>query len=241
MYLDESGTIETTDDTEFFVTTGAIFHENDLDHMKNSIQEYKDSYFIGRLRHAEIHLYQIWKGRGKFYGLNNSEKTALLDPLYNTISKLPFTIITVRINKSDFVKRHSAEDILVYGYMLLIERFDYFLREKSNKGIIRIDKTTPPDRVNLNDKDLSILKLINRIRKRGTRWQLPAEYIVEEPHFLHSHTRKGLQIADALSYCIGRKTNGMNDFDNYWNLIYSKFRKSKDGVIDGYGLITYPK
>lgn len=242
MYVDESGTVELTDQTQYFVTAGTIFHEDALDTMKTEIDTYKDTNFTGKMKFAEIHVYDIWKGRGKFFGLNLTQKRSILDPLYQSISNLQFTSIAVRIDKKKFAKRHNdPNEVLNYGYMLLIERFDYFLRENKSKGIIRIDKTTPPDKVNLNEKDDYILRIINRIRKRGTRWQTPAENIIEEPHFLHSHTRKGLQVADAVSYCITRKSNSMNDFDSYWNLIYPKFRKSTYGTVDGFGLITYPK
>jgi len=242
MYVDESGVREISDRTPFFVTTGAIFYEDNLYVMKNAIQDYKDNYFTGSLNGAEIHLYYMWRGKGRFHGLNQQQRIALIDPLYDLINKLQFTTIAVRIQKNKFALRHSnPSEILEYGYMLLVERFDYFLRDNNSKGIIRIDKSTMPYQANLNGKDSCILRLINRIRKRGTRWQPPAENIVEEPHFLHSHTRKGLQVADAVSYCITRKSNNTNDFDSYWDLIYPKFRRSEGGRVDGYGLITYPK
>lgn len=242
MYVDESGVMELSDPTTYFVTAGVIFHESDLDLMKNTVQNYKDNNFTGSLRGAEIHLYHMRKGRGRFRGLNLQQKIALLNPLYNDISTLPFTIIAVRVDKQKFARRHNdVSEILDYGYMLLTERFDYFLRENSSKGIVRIDRTTSPNQVNLNCKDSNILKLINNIRKRGTRWQPPADNIVEEPHFLQSHLRKGLQLADAVSYCVTRKSNNNVDFDTYWNQIHPKFRKSALGQIEGYGLITYPR
>ena len=125
--------------------------------------------------------------------------------------------------------------------MLLIERFDNFLVERDNKEIIRIDRTAAPNKVNLGPKDAYISKLINRIRKNGTRWQPPAISIVEEPDFIASHLRKGLQVADAVAYCINRKINSYSDFDIFWDKIYPKFRTDSNGDTAGYGFKIYPE
>jgi len=242
MYIDESGVSETTHPSQYFITTGTIFHENNLNSMKADIQDYKDTNFVGAFQNAEIHVYDMWKARNSFFGLSIPQKTALVDSLYNTISGLSCTIIAVRIDKQEFIQHHSnPAEILDYAYMLLVERFDNFLVENDEKGIIRIDQTTEPIEAFLNDKDSRILKIINKVRKKGTRWQRAAIDIIEEPNFLQSHVRKGLQVADAVSYCVNRKTNNHTDFDSFWNLIYPKFRTSQTGQVLGYGLITYPR
>jgi len=244
MYIDESGVSEITHPSQYFIVTDTIFDESDLNFMKDKIQNYKNINFFGTFQNAEIHLYDMWKTRNSFFGLSISQKTSLVDSLYNTIDSLSCTIIAVRIDKQRFVQLHSSSnpnEILNYAYMLLVERFDNFLVESGGRGVIRIDQITPPTEPFLNDKDSRILRIINKVRKKGTRWQRAAIDIIEEPHFLQSHARKGLQVADAVSYCVNRKTNNHTDFDNYWNLIYPKLRKSSSGLVRGYGLITYPR
>ena len=56
MYVDESGVESVRDNSNFFVTAGAIFHEDDLTTMKTDIQNYKDANFSGTHQDAEIHL-----------------------------------------------------------------------------------------------------------------------------------------------------------------------------------------
>lgn len=241
MYVDESGCPDIHDTTQYFVTCGTIFQDNDLTSMKERVQNYKDTHFTGALQNAEIHLYNMWKGNKEFYGLSSPQKKSLLDPLYNMINQLPCTIIATGIDKPKFVTRHRPDQILEYSYMLLVERFDNFLHENNSRGLIRVDQSTNPKDTTLNQKDSLIFKTINRVRKRGTNWQKPAVDIVEEPDFLHSHTRKGLQLADAVAYCTTRKTNNHSDFDTYWKLIYPKFRKNNSGTIEGYGFRIYPK
>jgi hypothetical protein len=242
MYLDESGVIETTHPSRYFITAGIIFHENTLSKMKKDVINFKKTNFVGNLYGAEIHTYEIRKARGKFLGITESKKHSLLNSLYTMVNNLDSTVIAIRIDKQKFVARHSDKnEILDYGYMLLAERFDNFLVENNEKGIIRIDISTSPNQTGLNCKDTKILKIINKVRKKGTKYQRAAIDIVEEPHFLKSHQRKGLQVADLVAYCTSRKTNNFTDFDAYWNLIYPKFRKSQNGKVEGYGLIAYPR
>lgn len=242
MYVDEAGVADLTHPSTYFITTGVIFHTDDLYSMKNQIQKYKDDYFIGTLENAEIHIHKIWQSKSEFTGMLPPAKISLLDPLYNLISNLPCTVIAVLIDKKKFTDRHSDPDqIHQYAYMILTERYDYFLRDNDSKGLIRIDRTSSPQELKLNCRDTNTLESINDIRKNGTYYHSPAIDIIEEPQFLHSHHRKGLQIADAVCYCVGRKSNGYKDFDKYWDLIYPKLRQSRYGQVGGFGFIIYPK
>lgn len=242
MYVDDSGTSDINDDTKFFVTDGAIIHENDLNSMKDDIQNYKDVEFTGQLQGAEIHVYDIYKEKKAFAGIPLSKRTDLLQKLYSIINKIPMTTIVIGIDKQKFIRRHSDPDeILDYGYMLLVERFDNFLNDKNDNGIIRIDRSTDIHQPFLNSLDTRVLKIINKVRKRGTRWQSAATSIVEEPLFLPSHCRKGIQIADAVAYCSTRHVNGHTNFEVYWKVISSKLRTGPNGQVIGYGYRIYPR
>ena len=54
-------------------------------------------------------------------------------------------------------------------------------------------------------------------------------YAVEESDVIVSHLRKGLQVADAVAYCVNRKINSYSDVDVFWNKIYPKFRTDSNG------------
>lgn len=240
MYIDESGVDEKTDDTRYFVTSGAIFHENGLAQMKEKIRDFKDRVFVDKLKDAEIHVHEIYKGKKEFYGLTPTEIKTILDDLYSTLSTIRFSTIIVGIDKSTLKNSEFSDyDILETGYTFLIERFDKFLRRTNNKGIIRIDKTSNKPNA-LNVKDCKILDVINKIRKHGTNWQ-SIKNIAEEPFFIDSHLRKGLQVADSVVYCANSFLNNNSDFDNYWRAIYPKIHTSNSGSIWGYGLYVFPK
>lgn len=82
--------------------------------------------------------------------------------------------------------------------------------------------------------------MLGEIRKSGTNWQ-SIKNIVEEPLFVDSHLRKGLQIADAIVYCVNSHLNHNSEFDDYWNLIQSRMHRKISGSIVGYGLTIFPK
>lgn len=240
MYIDEAGVEAKNDQTQYFVTSGAIFHEDDLTDMKKTVHAFKNNIFTGKFANNEIHTHDIYKGKNKFLGITPSQIDTILTSLYTIINNLNFSTISVAIDKPALMKsKFSNYDVLETAYKFLVERFDKYLRRTENMGIIRIDKTS--DRPNiLNKKDGKILSEINNIRHHGTNWQ-SIKNIVEEPLFYDSLLRKGLQIADAVVYCTNRHLNKKSDFDNYWDLLYPKIQKSPLESIWGYGLTVFPK
>lgn len=239
MYVDESGVPEIKDNTKFFVASGAVFHEKELETMKKLIIEFKNNNFTGKLDGAELHVHDIYKGKNVFYGLSKQQKYDLLDNVYSTIEKLDLTIITIAIDKTKLKIKYPHYKIAETAYKFLIERFDKFLGEKDNKGVIRIDRTTNDQEIKLNKRDCDILQIVNAIRKYGTGWQT-ISHIVEEPLFYNSSMRKGLQVADAIAYCTNRHLAGYSDFEPYWNVIQSKLRCNELGKTDGYGFRIFP-
>jgi hypothetical protein len=82
-------------------------------------------------------------------------------------------------------------------------------------------------------------KIVNRLRRYGSHFQ-SIENIVEEPIFVESQIREGIQLADACAYCTVRYLNGSEKFLPYWDIVESKLRRSKSGIVLGYGLKIFP-
>jgi len=244
MYVDESGVEELKDKTPYYLASGVIFHEDDISTMKNIIQQYKNQNFTGDLAGSEIHLYDMYNTKNDFDGLSNQHKWELIDNLYHTIPDLPITIITACIDKKKFhlwKPQAKTKDVISMCYNILLERFQMFLQDNSGKGVIRIDRTTCKDQYKLNSKDRFIIKHTNSIRKKYFVAFVRAKDIIEEVLLLDSSTRKGLQIADAIAYCTTKHLTNQTDFNQSWNIIEPKFRRSTSGNINGYGLIIFPK
>jgi hypothetical protein len=62
MYVDDSGSLSLSGGNYYFLS-GVILHEQLLDEADRLVQLFKDTYFIGKLYGAELHVYdlqQMW-------------------------------------------------------------------------------------------------------------------------------------------------------------------------------------
>lgn len=235
MYVDDSGVPDLNDSSPFYVISGVIIHESDMTNMKKKVDQFKDENFKSNYVNAEIHTHDIYKSRDVFDGITLEVKYDLLNKLYALINDLPIIVISVGIDK----KRSKAEmphwDVFKAAWTFLIERFDSFIDYNGNsinKGIIRIDKSCQV-------QEETTMKIINDLRKNGSYYQT-IRHIVEEPQFLDSHKRRGLQLADATAYCTVRHLTQSTKFEPYWNIVEKKLRRSAGGQIHGYGLKIFP-
>jgi hypothetical protein len=108
-------------------------------------------------------------------------------------------------------------DVFNAAWTFLTERFDKYIGEHGNtvnKGIIIVDRSSK-----IPEKE--IWKIVNRLRRNGSHIQ-PVENIVEEPIFVDSQIREGIQIADACAYCTIMYLNNSEKFLQYWEIIESK-------------------
>lgn len=244
MYVDESGVEQLSDETPFYVVSGVIFYEDVLANMKTVIQQYKNDNFKNELKNAEIHLYDMYNGYNSFEGISFTKKWELINNLYDTVGELPMTIISVAIDKQKFrnwKENAKPKDVISMCYNILLERFQMFLQDQNNFGVIRIDRTTDKDQYKLNSKDQLIIKHTNNIRRKYFTAFVRAKNVVEEVLILDSSIRKGLQIADATAYCTTKYLTTRRNFSGCWNKIEPKFRRSPSGNIKGYGLVVFPR
>jgi hypothetical protein len=236
MYVDDSGSPNAKDDTKFYVITGAIVHETDLNQIEGMIQHYKKENFnLPEYLDAEIHVHDIYKGQREFRTLTKEKKYALLDSLYDTIRLLPVTLISVGINKETMNSTMPNWSIFTAAWTFLCERFDMFIDDNGNnvnKGIIIVDKSSKiPER--------EITNVVSRLRRFGSNFQA-IDTLAEEPIFIDSHLREGIQVADACAYATLKHLNGHEKFEKYWEVVRDKLRASPGGNVNGYGLKVFP-
>lgn len=91
--------------------------------------------------------------------------------------------------------------------------------------------------------DQSLESVWHDLRIRGTRY-IKATAINGRILGLNLQARSeniaGLQLADLIVSPIGRHVLGKRDHED-WNVIYEKFRRNHQGVVEGYGLVVLPK
>lgn len=215
-----------------YIISGVIVHEDKVKDLKKAICQYKINNFTGEYIDAEIHTHDIYQGREEFTEITLETKYELLNKLYDIIKDMNIVNISVIINKQLLKKENIIEHVYEISWAFLIERFNKYIQEKDKYegGIIKIDTST-------NKQQLDILKIINELRKHGTRYD-KCDRIMKEPIFVDSSAVEGIQVADAIAYCTFRRNT--EKFKPYWNKIYGKFRKNND-MVESYGIKEYPK
>lgn len=117
---------------------------------------------------------------------------------------------------------------------ILVEQFIFELRDEA--GLIITE-----GRGTLLDAEIEIAWL--NLRLQGTK-HIQAKTIASQIQALNIRAKKhndiGLQLADLVISPIARKAIGKKTNLDY-HIVESKLRKSRDGVIDGYGIIELPK
>ena len=235
MYVDDSGAADYKDKSKQYILSGVIIHKDNIKDMKNAVHQYKIDNFTDEYIDAEIHTHDIFKSREEFTRITLETKYQLLDKLYETISNMDITTISVIIDKELLKIKHPTWSVFNITWTYLVERYDKYI-EGSDKadegGIIKIDKSTSRQQANA-------FKIVNELRKEGSYWQ-KVNHIIQDPIFVNSAAVEGIQVADAIAYCTFRHETGSTKFEPYWNKIYDKFRKGEYNKVQGYGIKEYP-
>jgi hypothetical protein len=121
------------------------------------------------------------------------------------------------------------------AWTFLVERFEQFIdenRRNQDEGIIIVDKSSRmPER--------EIWKTVRTLRKFGSNY-CEINHLIEEPIFIDSKIREGIQIADASAYCSFRHLMESVKFQPYWDIVRTKLRKGPGGLVTGYGFKVFP-
>lgn len=234
MYIDETGTPSHKDLPRYFLLTGIIVHESDVKYLKKTVFNFKYEHFINGYIESEIHLHDMFRSKNNFIGLKKDEKNKLIENVYQMVKELPFTAIVAAIHKPRFKNEHPKWRVLKTSLIVLLARYNQFLSTigKPEKGIIRMDKSTDKQRREIND----IFRMLRREKKNNQ-----IHNILQTPYFVNSDAVEGIQVADAISFCVGKKLIGNKRFPvKYWDLINEKILTNGQNEIMGYGLNIFP-
>ncbi|MGC1132043.1 MAG: DUF3800 domain-containing protein [Nitrososphaeraceae archaeon] len=184
MYVDDSGNPLFKDNSAYYVISGLIIHESNIQDVEQFTQEYKDRNFEGEYTNAEIHVHDIYKSQPPFSGLTLEKKYEILDSLYTFIGGLPICVISVGIDKVELIQNFSHWNIFNAAWTFLIERFNNYIHDKGgriNRGIFIVDKSS-------KIPEYEITTIVNRLRKNGSNFQSITN-IVEEVHIIKTERR----------------------------------------------------
>ena len=132
-------------------------------------------------------------------------------------------------------KLRMYDNLLRYAWTFLVERFDRHISNSRaalfERGLILSDKGSYENK---------IVKIVSELIRYGSKFH-PIGNLIEVPIFAASYDHQLIQIADACAYCINKyHTANPSIFQNYWHILYNKFRRAPNGDAQGYGLKIFP-
>ena len=238
-YVDESGGASAGHQSRYCIVAAAMFDEDDLDCMESAVRGFKKSALGRRFAGSEIHAYDIMGGKGGFRGITESERGRILDGLYSMAGSLRFSAIAVAVDKRSLgPPQRTGLRAVDAAYGMLASRIDIHLGRIRKKGVVLLDMVSSRPHA-LGKTDIVASNAIRTTLAygaglRGTRT------VIGGPQFVRSDEEAGIQVADLVAYCTGRRMNGGGGFGRYWDLVYPKFQAGADGRAEGFGLVSYP-
>ncbi|MHA1372462.1 MAG: DUF3800 domain-containing protein [Promethearchaeota archaeon] len=256
-YIDESGSPDFTHNLPYFILTAFIIPEDlwgQIDRrwnlLKRRIYENKIKKGKKRFKNFEIHLSEIncRNSKGCYKGLLDAHRIEIMDEIFYLIRDLIIEYNMMKIISTVYIKipenkNKEYHDPLRINLEHLLERIDNFANwdlNKDDKVILLFDKA--------NEKRTS--EIIKVIKENGTVFQ-QINNIIENPMFVDSRTTNLIQIADSISYLLGKYLTlflPKNDLDR--SLIMSRVKLYMDLVlpafrgfllnIKGRGIKIYP-
>src|SRR3989338_10203736 len=250
-YIDESGTPNFTDPNNF-VLTGLIVSEKEWVTLDKDVHKLKRKFYPSLpIHNVELHGTELLQGQNEHKGISVTERLNIFKEIYALVSSHKICIISVIIDKSKiYPHKRDSFDVEQWAYRLLFERLCKYcekinaINTLQNKDeqycIMIIDAHNPKYDNKLRFKILDFMK-------NGT-YYIDNKYVIEDPIFTDSKWRALSQLSDCVSFCIARnKTScGTNQkinqvFEVFYKIIDTKFDTNSSGIIDGCGLVIFPK
>lgn len=245
-FVDESGTAPPPKKmtTRYFVVGGVVIPEDQWHHIENDLTNLKNQYSI----QGEIK----WRYFGQKVGqeqqennlkhLERTKRDEFRSLIFGIINKYQSMRVIVTVTSIEVAYQQtfiqSQEDLYWNTYKPLTERFQYHLQDLSRTIGSKINGIVICDHRESNQDD-NLRKLHAKLLNIESSDPSKYENLIEGLFIAPSHLSIGIQFADMVVGAVFRKFEH-ND-EKWFNLLEPSWRKSSDGVIDGFGLIKFPK
>ena len=241
LFLDESGDHDLRIiDPQYplFVLGGVIVEQAYAEgQMTEEVQDFKHRLF-GR-EDLILHTADITRNRNGFEQLKETSfRQHFYEELNKLMKKLEYKVVACVIRKDVPLSRYgiAAIDPYLFSLDVLVERFCMEVGNVIEGGMILAEK-----RGITLDHEIELAWL--NLKIQGTRYiqASKVESRIAALNLRHkSENLAGLQLADLVVTPIGRYVLGKKIKEDY-EIIRSKFRTSREGEIDGHGLVILPK
>jgi hypothetical protein len=259
IFIDESGEREYGDRTSrYFVYAGCVVAWKDIEEIEIEIKRIKQAYFGISSVEFKSNWFRIPKERKKHY----LEPYHMTDTLFREMTREVFRVLKESrvillasvIDKSAMQEKygHKAFSPSGWAYELLMERYQFMLAEKNSFGDAIMDDISGCNPKGHKYKIL-LKQLHKRLQQHGTSVQkIKIDRVKGVLGFLFSQTSNFIQLADLAAYNVLRQ---YREHGECWepsnaqsSKIYApfaniaeKFRASRDGKIQGFGITKFPE
>ena len=222
--------------TKFLIVGGVILSEKNWLTLKDEIIGLKKQYKIKLKQELKwAHLRSPKRGISLEH-LDFEKRKEFAKDLLEIIQKLRrLKILTIIVNKEKLYQKRqtgfSTFNLYTEAYSILLERFEYYLEDKDDLGLVVHDFTS-----NFDETE-KMRRVGRRIIEKGTRWAKMSN-LFETFLFVPSEQSIGVQAADFVVGAVSRWVNAKDD--QYFKIIKSKFLRNKRGKIEGAGLKFFP-
>ena len=241
LFLDESGDHNLTvidPSYPLFVLGGVIVEQRYAEGpLEEALRDFKQRLF-GR-DDLILHTADITRNRNGFERLKDRRfRENFYLELNALLRRLEFQVVACAIRKNDHLQRYgvAALDPYMLSLDVLVERFCMEIGDVSGGGVIVAERRDPT-----LDRELDIAWL--NLKVQGTRFMQARDI---ENRILGLNLRAktaniaGLQLADLIVTPIGRQVLGKPIKEDF-RVVEEKFRRSRTGKVEGYGLVVLPK
>lgn len=241
LFLDESGdhNLAVIDPQYPLFVLGGIIVDKDYAEgpMTEAVRDFKQRLF-GR-DDIVLHTADITRNRNGFEAMKDRAfRERFYAELNELMRDLDYKAVACVIRKNEHIGRYgvAALDPYLLSLDLLVERFAFDVGNVSGGGLIVAERRDPT-----LDHELELAWL--NLKIQGTRYQKAKDV---EKRILAMNLRAksenivGLQLADLVVTPIGRHVLGKPIKEDF-EIVRSKLRRSRTGVVDGYGLVVLPK
>lgn len=241
MFVDESGdpgypkkgTWKGWGGTRLYTRVGTVIHGWKWRAWDTRLKQFKENRQLPW--DAELKASHIRRGEGAFVGWDKARRDWFLQELLQLIgTNENITLLGVAIDKTkvDVSQRDRLVKPEVRSMELLLERYNYFLREQRDKsGIVVLDPVQ-----GVNDDNIRYFQSYLQAHSE----HLKPLHVVEGTFFAKSHTSSMVQVADICSNVFYRSETGASGSGPELKLIWPRFWRWRKRVA-GYGVKRWPK
>lgn len=238
VYVDEAGDHSlATIDSSFpvFVLAFCIFDKRQyINETTPAVQQFKFNYFGHDM--TILHEREIRKSIEPFNILQNRNiRQSFMNDLSQLMNDAPFTLVASCIDKQHFVNRRGNNENPYHVAMQFgLERVFYFLQQHQQvhkKTHIVFERRGKKED---NELELEFRRLLDQSQVNGMSASLDIIFADKKVN------SSGLQLADMVARPVGRHIMDPQQPNRAYDIIETKFRRSPQGNIKGWGLKCYP-